>query len=142
MGFEEQGPGHDASAGRAGRTAAAACRRGPPVVKRLRQAGRRGGGRGQARRVGMVRRLLQRLDQVVSVLRVYGPEGAFAYALKETEEGTKTSVSGDASGSVQALRKRGAQTPKHRAERRYGRAPGPLAENAGLDRGHRASAAS
>lgn len=34
----------------------------------------------------MVRRLLQRLDQVVSVLWIYGPEGTFAYALKETEE--------------------------------------------------------
>lgn len=33
----------------------------------------------------MVRRLLQGLDQVVSVLRVYGPEGTFAYALKERE---------------------------------------------------------
>lgn len=36
----------------------------------------------------MVRRLLQGLDQVVPVLRVYGPQGAFAYALKdETGQG-------------------------------------------------------
>lgn len=56
------------------------------MVKCLRQGGWRGGRRGQARRVGMVRRLLQCLDQVVSVLWIYGPEGTFAYALKETEE--------------------------------------------------------
>ena len=56
------------------------------MVKCLRQGGRGGGGGGQARRVRMVRRLLQRLDQVVSVLRVYGPQRAFAYALKDTRE--------------------------------------------------------
>lgn len=60
-----------------------------PVVKCLRQGGWGGGRRGQAGRIRMVRRLLQRLDQVVSVLRIYGPQGAFAYALREgTEEGS------------------------------------------------------
>lgn len=62
------------------------CRSVSPVVERLRQGGRRGGRCGEARRVGMVRRLLQGLDQVVSVLRVYGPEGTFAYALKERKK--------------------------------------------------------
>lgn len=55
-------------------------------MKRLRQGGRRGGRRGEARRVGVVRRLLQGLDQVVSVLWIYRPEGTFAYALKERKE--------------------------------------------------------
>lgn len=35
----------------------------------------------------MVRRLLQGLDQVVSVLWIYRPEGTFAYALKERKGG-------------------------------------------------------
>lgn len=37
----------------------------------------------------MVGRLLEGLDQVVPILRVYGPQGAFAYALKDKtgEEG-------------------------------------------------------
>lgn len=53
------------------------------MVKCLRQGGWGGGGGGQAGRVGMVRRLLKRLDQVVPILRIYGPQRAFAYALKE-----------------------------------------------------------
>lgn len=53
------------------------------MVKCLRQGGW-GGGRGsQPGRVGMVRRLLKCLDQVVPILRIYGPQRAFAYALKE-----------------------------------------------------------
>jgi len=43
----------------------------------------------------MIRRLLQRLDQVVPILRIYGPQGAFAYALTERkEEGKKKSGKG------------------------------------------------
>lgn len=57
-----------------------------PVVKCLRQGGWGGGRCGQARRVGVVRRLLQRLDQVVPVFGIYGPQGAFAYALRGGEE--------------------------------------------------------
>lgn len=34
----------------------------------------------------MVRRLLQGLDQVVSILWIYRPEGTFAYALKERKK--------------------------------------------------------
>lgn len=46
----------------------------------------------------MVRRLLQGLDQVVSVLRIYGPQRAFSYALEKSVGGggvntdTKTPV--------------------------------------------------
>lgn len=57
-----------------------------PVMKCLRQGGWGGGGGGQAGRVGMVRRLLQRLDQVVPILRIYGPQGALAYALREKKK--------------------------------------------------------
>lgn len=60
-----------------------------PVVKCLRQGGWGGGRGGQAGRVGVVRRLLQGLDQVVSVLRIYGPQGAFTYALKESGGGER-----------------------------------------------------
>lgn len=60
-----------------------------PVVKCLRQGGWGGGGGGQAGRVGMVRRLLQCLDQVVPILRIYGPQRAFAYALKEGKKEKK-----------------------------------------------------
>lgn len=34
----------------------------------------------------MVRRLLQRLDQVVPILGIYGPQRAFAYALKDRRD--------------------------------------------------------
>lgn len=58
------------------------------MVKRLRQGRWRGRRGGQAGRVGVVGRLLEGLDQVVPILRVYGPQGAFAYALKDkTGEG-------------------------------------------------------
>ena len=59
------------------------------MVKCLRQGGWRGGGGGQAGRVGMVRRLLERLDQVVPVLWIYGPQRAFAYALQKTDGRTE-----------------------------------------------------
>lgn len=78
------------------------------MVKCLRQGGWRGGRRGQARRVGMVGRLLQGLDQVVSVLWIYGPEGTFAYALKETEEErgeNERVVTGNVTRSLKAHRK-------------------------------------
>lgn len=65
------------------------------MVKCLRQGGRRGGGGGQAGRVGVVRRLLQCLDQVVPILRIYGPQGAFAYALKERKKGRKIGGGGE-----------------------------------------------
>lgn len=47
----------------------------------------------------MVRRLLQRLDQVVSVLRIYGPQRAFAYALKDKRD--ERDVIGSAIGGPQ-----------------------------------------
>lgn len=47
----------------------------------------------------MVRRLLQRLDQVVSVLRIYGPQRAFAYALKDRRD--ERDVIGSAVGAPQ-----------------------------------------
>lgn len=55
-------------------------------MKRLRQAGRGGGRCGQTGRIRMIRRLLQCLDQIVPVLWIYGPQGAFAYALREGRE--------------------------------------------------------
>lgn len=68
----------------------------------------------------MVRRLLQGLDQVVSVLWIYGPEGPFAYALKETgeEEGGKNErdVTGNVTRSLKAHGKHGAETPEHKAQ--------------------------
>lgn len=64
------------------------------MVKCLRQGGRRGRRGGQAGRVGVVRRLLQGLDQVVPVLRVYGPQGAFAYALKDKTGQDRTGQGG------------------------------------------------
>lgn len=84
-------------------------------MKRLRQAGWRGGRRGQAGRVGMVGRLLQGLDQVVSVLWVDGPQGALAYALKEREE-RERDVTGNVSRSLKAHRKHGAGTQEHDAQ--------------------------
>lgn len=86
------------------------CRSVSPVVERLRQGGRGGGRCGEARRVGMVRRLLQGLDQVVPVLRVYGPEGTFAYALKDRKE---RDITGNVTGSLKAkrqTRRRGSPT--------------------------------
>lgn len=56
------------------------------MVKCLRQGGRGGGGGGQTGRVGVVRRLLQRLDQVVPIFWIYGPQRTFAYALKERKQ--------------------------------------------------------
>lgn len=47
----------------------------------------------------MIRRLLQRLDQVVSVLGIYGPQRAFAYALKGRE---MRDVIGSAGGPLKA----------------------------------------
>lgn len=70
----------------------------------------------------MVRRLLQCLDQVVSVLWIYGPEGTFAYALKETEEEERgkdereRDVTGNVTRSLKAHCKHGAETPKHKAQ--------------------------
>lgn len=74
----------------------------------------------------MVRRLLQGLDQVVSVLWIYGPEGAFAYALKETREeerGKKErererDVTGNVTRSLKAHGKHGAETPEHKVHPR------------------------
>lgn len=89
------------------------------MVKCLGQGGWRGGRRGQARRVGMVGRLLQGLDQVVSVLWIYGPEGTFAYALKETEEErgeNERVVTGNVTRSLTAHRKHGAETPERKAQ--------------------------
>lgn len=37
----------------------------------------------------MVRRLLQGLDQVVPILRIYRPQRAFAYALKDIKGGVE-----------------------------------------------------
>lgn len=71
----------------------------------------------------MVRRLLQCLDQVVSVLWVYGPEGAFAYALKEAEEQERGEKERDVTGNVTAsfTSIHGAQTPQHKAQSRRAR---------------------
>lgn len=64
------------------------------MVKCLRKGGWGGGGGGQAGRVGMIRRLLKRLDQVVPVLRIYGPQRAFAYALKDRRRDAESAGGG------------------------------------------------
>lgn len=63
----------------------------------------------------MVRRLLQGLDQVVSVLRVYGPEGTFADALKERkkERRRRETLLEMLPGS---LKKKAAEAPQHVAQ--------------------------
>lgn len=54
----------------------------------------------------MVRRLLQGLDQVVPILRIYGPQRAFAYALKDIEGGVERGdVTGSAIGPLKAHHK-------------------------------------
>lgn len=60
-----------------------------PVVKCLWKAGRGSGSCSQASGVGVVRRLLQRLNQVVPILGIYRPQRAFTYTLEGHREDEK-----------------------------------------------------